>query len=316
MKAVGFWPVLLILFLNLIVAVTIFILALFQERKKRTTLVMMSCFILIVPVIGIAYILLSYFINYLIRNRNVDMSEVSFSQEREKLILPPDQEAEMNYVPIQDAIAVSDNVSLRRLLLNTMLDNAKSKVSNIYIAIDSDDTEASHYSASIIMDVLSELRSAAQDMLEKMKKLPEDVEMNLLTFDFIYEFISLEIMSEVEQEAYIYTLNDVAENLFKYNLWYMTATHYLQIVDLFISLMDYNMAEKWSVRANQYRPNMLDTYKTKLHLLYSQHNYNAFFECLNELRQSDLIVDNEIMDLFHIYYGHEIRRPYNKEEKK
>ncbi len=304
MNTAGLWPVLIILVINGLLAVIIFIMSFFKKKDKRSTMRMLSWFIFIVPLAGVIYLLSGLLINYLVRNRNVDMSDVSFNQEREKIILPPDQELEMNYVPVHDAMAVSDTMSLRRLLLDTMLNKAKKKVSNIAVAMNSSDTEASHYVAAMIMDLLSELRFAAQGMMESMRKVPEDVEMNLLTFDYIYEFLSLKIMSPVEQESYIYALDDVAENLFEFNLWYMTATHYLKMTDLFISIKDYNMAGKWSTRAGQYRPNMLDTYKAKLHLYFQQHNYEAFFECLNELKNSDVSIDKEIMDLFQIYYGY------------
>ncbi len=303
MKTVGLWPVLLILILNSILAIVVFILAFYKKEKERNTMFMLSWFIFIVPFMGVLYILSGLLINYFIRKSNVDMSDISFSQDREKLILPPNQEAEMNYVPIHDAMAISDTASLRRLLLDTMLNNAKKRVSNIAVAMNSNDTEASHYVATMIMDVLSELRSIAQSMIERMRRLPENVELNLLTFDFIYEFICMKIMSDIEQEAYIYILDDIAENLFNQNLWHMSATHYLRITDVFISIKDYNMADKWSSRANQYRPNMLDTYKAKLHLYFEQHNYNAFFDCLDELRNSEISVDKEIIDLFHIYNG-------------
>lgn len=303
MNAVGLWPVLIILLLNSMLAISVFIRALFQERMKKSSLIMLSWFIFIVPLLGVVYILLGLLINRLTRKSNVDMSDVSFSQEREKIVLPPNQQIEMNYVPIYDAMAVSDTASLRRLLLDTMLTKAKERISNIAIAMNSSDTEASHYAATMTMEVLSELRATGQNMLESMQKLPEDVEMNLLTFDYLYEFISLRIMSSIEQEAYIYTLDDVVDNLFTYNLWYTTATHYLKMTDLFISIKDYSMADKWSQRASQYRPNKLDTYKAKLHLYFEQHNYNAFFECLDELKNSDISVDKEIMDLFHLYYS-------------
>lgn len=303
MNQAELWPVLLVIILNSLLAVIIFVVGIFQKRQKRSTIIMLSLFFFIVPLMGLLYILLGFFLNSFIRKGNVDMSDVSFNQEREKIILSPDQDIEMNYVPIQDAIAVSDTISLRRLLLDTMLSEAKKKVSDIAIAMSSTDTEASHYVATIIMDTLSELRSEANNMLESMKKFPEDVEMNLLTFDYIYEFLSLNIMSDLEQESYIYTLDDVAENLFTYNLWYMTARHYLMITDLFISIKDYIMAEKWIERASQYRPNMLDTYKAKLHLYFEQHNNEAFFKCLDELKNSDIIVDKEILDLFHVYYN-------------
>lgn len=298
----GLWPVLIILLLNSLLAIVVFVFALYKGRMKRNTLFMLSWFIFIVPLVGIIYILTGRLINYFNRKSNVDMSDVSFNQEREKIILPPNQEIEMNFVPIYDAIAVSDTTSLRRLLLDTMLIKAKDRISNISAAMNSNDTETSHYAATMIMDVLSELRAAAQSMLESMQKLPEDVEMNLLTFDYLYDFISLRIMTSIEQEAYIYTLDDVAENLFKYNLWYMTATHYLKLCELFVSIKNYSMADKWCQRASMYRPNMLDTYKAKLHLYYEQHNYDVFFECLDELRNSEISVDKEIIDLFHLYY--------------
>lgn len=302
MNTIGFWPVFFILVINSFLALTVLFLSLFKYKEKRRTMILLSWFIFIVPLAGIIYLVTGLLINYIIRKRNVDMSDVSFSQEREKLILPPNQEVELNYVPINDAIAVSDTASLRKLLLDTMLSNAKRKLSSVAIAMNSSDTESSHYAATMVMDALSDLRAAAQDMVEKLKKLPEDVEINLLAFDFIYEFLDLKIMSDIEQEAYIYTLDDVAENLFIYNLWYMTATHYLKLTDLFISVKNYNMAEKWCSRAEKYRPNMLDTYKAKLHLLFNQQNYKSFFECLEKLKKSDIIVDHEIINLFRLYY--------------
>ncbi|MDF2540333.1 MAG: hypothetical protein K0S47_51 [Herbinix sp.] len=303
MDTTGLWPVLVILVFNYFIAFIIFLMAFFQKKGHHSTMFMLFWFIFIVPFFGALYILLGLFFSYLNRKKTVDMSDISFSQDREQLILPPDQETEMNYVPIQDAMAVSDIPSLRRLLLDTMRNNAKKTISSIAAAMNSNDTEASHYAASIIMDALSEFRSTAQNMIENMQKLPEDVEMNLLTFDYIYEILSMKIMTEVEQESYIYTLDNVAENLYNHNLWYMTATQYLWMTDLFISIKDYSMANKWALRSSQYRPNILDTYKANLHLYYDQHNQTAFFQCLNELKASDITVDEEIMNLFRLYNG-------------
>ena len=303
MDASGFWPVLLILITNCLIAMGVFIAAFLRKKEYRSTGIMLSWFIFIVPLFGILYLLLGLFISYLNRKKYVDMSDVSFSQEREKLILPPEQETEMNYVPIQDAMAVSDISSLRRLLLDTMRNNAKKTVSSIAVAMNSSDTEASHYAASIIMEALSEFRSTTQNMIENLKKFPEDVEMNLLTLDYIHDILSMKIMTDLEQVSYVYTLDQVAENLFTYNQWYLTATHYLWMTDMFLSIKDYNSAEKWSERAFRYRPDTLDSYKAKLHLYFKLHNQPAFFECLNELKNSKIVVDDEILNLFHLFGG-------------
>ena len=99
------WPLLLILIVNSLVSITVFIHAFFSKNRSR--MFILSWFIFIVPLIGGLYILLGLLFNYLTKKRNVDLSEVSFCREGEKLILPPNKEAEMNYVPIYDAIAVS-----------------------------------------------------------------------------------------------------------------------------------------------------------------------------------------------------------------
>lgn len=297
----GLWPVIAIPGFNAFIALAMFIASFFLDKEKRSTVRILSWFSFIVPIVGGLYLLTGFLINYFIQKRNIDLSYVSFSQKREKLILPPNQETEMNYVPIRDAIAVSDTASLRKLVFDTILSDAKKKLSSVAVAMNSNDTESSHYAATLIMDALAEFRPAAQEMVEKTKKFPEDVEMNLLTFDFIYEFLSLNIMTDIEQRTYIYILDEVAEILFTHNLWYITAAHYLKLSDLFISVKDYSMAEKWCLRAEKYRPDMLDTYKAKLHLLYSKHNYKDFLNCLSQLKKSEITVDDEIMDLYRIY---------------
>lgn len=183
----GLVPVLLILIGNYLIAFLVFIAAFFQKKEQRSTVFMLSWFLSIVPFFGLLYILLGRFISFLKRKKNVDMSDVSFSQEREKLILPPDRETEMNYVPIQDAMAVSDTTSLRRLLLDTLRSNAKKTISSIAAAMNSKDTETSHYAASMILDALSECRLTAQNMIWQMQKNPEDVEINLLTLEYIHD---------------------------------------------------------------------------------------------------------------------------------
>ncbi|NLL75922.1 MAG: hypothetical protein GX235_01540 [Clostridiales bacterium] len=307
MDTAGLWPVIVICILNVLVAFGVFVWACFQKKGRRSTGFLAAWFIFIVPFLGLLYLLLGYLISFLNRKKAVDMSDVSFSQEREKLVLPPDQETELNYVPIQDAMEVSDTLSLRRLILDALRNDAKRTVASIAVAMNSRDTETSHYAASVILDALSEFRSTAQNMIEHTQKLPEDVEMNLLTFNYIHDVLKMKIMTNMEQEAYIYTLDNVAENLFTHNLWYMTATHYLWMTDWFLSLKDYNMADKWVSRASKYRPYVLDTFKARLHLYYNQHNQPAFFECLNELRESDVKADEEILNLFRLYGKQEYR---------
>lgn len=302
MDTIGFYPMAYILIVNSFLALIMFIYGLTRAKGKKTTYFFLSLLVLFVPLIGIIILSISFLIVYVVRKNNPDISEISFSQDREENILSPNVETEINYVSINEAIAISDTESMRNLLMNILLDGSKDKISKIAVAMESEDSETSHYAATMIMSMLSQFQETVQVLTENLQKFPEDTQLNLLAFDYIYDIISLGIMSDIEQKAYIHTLNNVAENLFENNLWYMSAEYYLKMTDLFISIKDFNEAKRWSERANKYRANELDTYKTKLHLYYNQHDNIAFFDCLDKLKNSDIIVDKEIMDLFHIYY--------------
>ena len=92
-------------------------------------------------------------------------------------------------------------------------------------------------------------RTFCTECLADMEKYPEDVEINLQALDYIYDGLMLKIMTPIEYQAYVYTENNVAENLFQHNIWFMTATHYLRMTELMISIPDFDTADRWVRRA-------------------------------------------------------------------
>lgn len=295
------WAVILILIMNTLIAIIVFIISFRHKDRRRNKLLMLSWFIFIVPLLGSLYILLAKYFTFIKRKDHIDMGDISFSQGREKEVLPPDFQTEMNYVPIQDAMRVSDIPSLRQLLLSVLRNNAETTISSIAMAINSEDTETSHYAASYISDALSESRRTVQDMVEEMENNPEDPEMNLLALEYIHKILSFKIMNDIEQKSHIYIMDHVAENLFANNLWYMSETHYLWMVDWLLYARDFDMADKWINRAREYRPHTLETYKAHLHLYSERKMPEEFLNCLDELKQSDIPVDEEILNLFRLY---------------
>ncbi|MFA5528093.1 MAG: hypothetical protein WC996_05710, partial [Peptostreptococcales bacterium] len=141
-----------------------------------------------------------------------------------------------------------------------------------------------------------------QKYMEKLKKNPENVELNLEVFNYIHEVLSIKIMSRLEEQTFISILGEVTNTLYEKNLWYLTGEHYLKIIDLYIGIEDYDNAYKWMMRANRYRGDTLETYKANLHLYFAQKNSAAFLDTLNRLKKSDIIVDEEVLNLFRLYH--------------
>jgi hypothetical protein len=117
----------------------------------------------------------------------------------------------------------------------------------------------------------------------------------------MYQGLKLEIMADSEQRSYTHTLDAVGENLFTHNVWFMSASHYLCLVDRMIAIEDYELAEKWAARAQHYRPNELETYKARLKLFYERHQSLEFFECLEAFKQSNIAADQEMLELIRLY---------------
>lgn len=292
---------LIILAINFVIAILFFIIALFKNKLERSTFFMLSFFIFVAPVVGLIYIVLGLGLYSYRRNNKVDMSDVSFDRERESILTLPDKDIELNYVPVEDAIAISDKNSLRKLLLDIMLNSGQNSLSSIFAAIKSDDSESSHYAASLIMETLSEARINIQNYVEKLKANPEDVDLNLKALDYIDKILAINVMNEIEKQTYIYILNDVSSILYERNLWYMTGEHYLKLIDWLIEIKDYSLAHKWLVRVNNYRKDIIESYKASLHLYYAQNNSVDFLRTLDDLKASNIIVDQEILDLFRFY---------------
>lgn len=96
--------------------------------------------------------------------QNVDLEDVIFSKERVKTHLRADEEREGNLVPIEEALAISDKDSLRTLVMNVVRGDVQNSLASISLALNSEDTETSHYAATVLRDALNDFRKRAQEL--------------------------------------------------------------------------------------------------------------------------------------------------------
>ncbi len=290
-----------LLAVNLLLALGIAIFGLISKKGRRGEFLAFAALTVCCPVIMPLFLACIRLMERFARGKEVDMNDISFDKRREDMIETPDFGMEMNYVSLQDAMRLSSVADQRQLLINVMKYNARMSLSSVAEAINSPDTETSHFAASAIQDALSEFRATAQQLLTNMHRYPEDVEINLTALEYIYQGLMMKIMTSIEHQSYVYTANSVAENLFQYSTWYMTATHYLWIVTLTLSIRDLDAAQRWVDRALSHRPGELDTYKAALRLYYAKGDKERFRDCLTSFRKSDLAADQEMLELLRLY---------------
>ena len=299
------WIVILLIAINLVISAGVMIAGAFRPKGKRATTILHGLFYLVCPVVGPTAFLLNWILNLILRSKRFDSESLTFSTERTKAVLLPDERAEMNYIPILDALEMDETSQLRQLMMNLLKNKSLLDMKNMTRAIASDDVETSHYAATSLTNFLSQFRSTARAKILRIEQIPDDVPTLLEAIEFFRMVLEAHIMDDIEQKSYVYTQENLNERLFEQNRWYLKSEHYLSLVDLLIDIKDFPNALKWSKRAEECRPNELDTYKAMLHVQYAMGNQRDIFETLEELKNSDVFVDQETLDLIRILDGRE-----------
>lgn len=292
-----FW----ILAINTLLAVILLVVSFFLSERHRKSLELDAVLVLFCPVIAPLFLLCSIIVGYLTREQQVDTADISFDKTREKHHLPPNLQMERNFTSVEDAMSFSDIPELRHLMIDILKIDRRNNLSSVALALDSDDTEVSHYAASALQDALSEFRSTTQKMQSALLHTPEDVELNLQLLEYLFEGLSFQFMTDVEQRTYIYIADDVAQNLYDHNIWYMLAQHYLRMVCLLLSIRDYDRARQWCERAKVCRPEELDTYKAYFHFYYDTGQHEQFLQLLEKFMQAGVKADQETLNLIRLF---------------
>lgn len=298
---------LLILIINFILAIIYLVWGVFRLKNKkkdrghRAKYIMLSFIILICPLVGVLFLTFSHCLYILFSKRNVDMRDVSFAREKIKVYVEADVERDINMAPMHEVLLVSDTKRRRKMLLDVLKKDVRKSLGTIAMALENPDSETSHYAASVLMDALSEFKGTVQNMLVKQKNDPEDYELGMLLFEYISKVLIQNIFSEEEKRSYVYTLEEVAENIFRYYPDRMEGWQYRRMIDFLVEICEYPIAEKWAKRAMKYRDNQLDIYIGCLKLFFSYGDRDAFLDCINRLKKTGIVINKETMDLIRIF---------------
>ena len=275
------------------------------------------------PVVGPAFFLCSYLIYKTVFRQAVDLEDVIFSKERVQTHLKADEERERNMAPLEESLAVSDKRNMRMLMLNVILTfvtlimvavmvtcsrtaasrgDMQKSLESITMALNSEDSETSHYAASVLRDELNDFRSNVQKMYTQMQQETEtETECEEMLIDYMNRILSQKIFTTMEQTKYVNMLEEAAESLYQKNGARITADRYEGLCLKLLDLKKIPETEKWCMRLARQHGNALAAYTCRLKLYFTMGEKEKFFEVLQELKESDIIIDNETLELIRIF---------------
>ena len=161
----------IVLLINMAVAIFYVVWSSLGRREgKKTDILMKGIVMFLCPVVGPLFFFAGLVFNKVFFRQNVDLEDVIFSKERVKTHLRADEEREGNLVPIEEALAISDKDSLRTLVMNVVRGDVQNSLASISLALNSEDTETSHYAATVLRDALNDFRKRSQELYLQMKQ--------------------------------------------------------------------------------------------------------------------------------------------------
>ena len=135
----------------------------------------LRCAVMILaPIVGICMFLFGFLYYKIFFRKPVDLEDVIFSKGRVKSYLKA-EERERDFVPLEEAIAVTDKESTRILMMEVVRRDITHSLSAISLALNSEDSEVAHYAASVLRDTLGALRNQFQKMWIHVRELDEEL---------------------------------------------------------------------------------------------------------------------------------------------
>ena len=165
----------IVLALNLLAVILYGFWSVKSKRAKRRGFILRSIVMLLCPVVGPAYFFLGWIWQTVFFYKPVNLEDVLFSKERESILVKAEEEKDKNLVPVEEALLVSDKQNARSLFLDVIKRDPKKSLHSISLALNSEDSELSHYAASIIQSELDKIRKAIRTDSDRILALEEEL---------------------------------------------------------------------------------------------------------------------------------------------
>lgn len=271
-------------------------------HDDRKTYIIRTIVMILCPVLGPLYFLASYIIFRTIFRQEVDLEDVVFGKDKARTHLKADEERERNMVPLEEALAVSDNKNLRTLMLSVIKEDLQESLESIALALNSEDSETSHYAASVLRDELNDFRIRVQKLYTTMKSEESDVDdAEILMVDYMDDILSRKIFTGLEQEKFVGMMAEAGESMYEKKPEDMTQKRCESVCLRLIELKRYDEARVWCDRLSERYPNELITYTCRLKLSFAQGDRESFLDTLGRLKKSDVVIDRETLELIRVF---------------
>ena len=122
-----------------------------------------------------------------------------------------------------------------------------------------------------------------------------------MLIDYMNRVLSQKIFTTLEQTKYVNMLEEAAESLYQKNCARLSADRYEGLCIKLLDLKKFPETEKWCQRLAQQHGNTLAAYTCRLKLYFTMGEREKFFQVLDELKKSNIVIDNETLEMIRVF---------------
>lgn len=273
-----------IILVNTVIAVLFLIF--FTLLGKFRPALCKSIVMLLTPPFGAICFFVNFIISLFDRKSDIDYLELTFNREKKEFAQQTDYETEKEFVPLEEALIISDVQDKRRALLNVLKADVSNNMKSLVKALDNEDSETAHYAASALMDVLQKYSKKLSGLSVKYKDDPQNADINKEYADTTYEYISSGVLGEIEVKKYAHLYVELVDNLNKNHPDMIDTEQYKNVVECLLKVGRYDEADRWATLSIERQPNIEQSYINSLNVKYKTEKWDEFKAVLDRMLQS------------------------------
>lgn len=295
--------IMLILIINTIVAVFYFLFMTYgKKNRKKGTIV--TLLILFCPVVGFAFLCLSWVIYKsfeLFKVKEVNLDELSFSKNKIQLKVSSDIQKNTNNVPLEETLLMASKKNKRDGFLSVLREDITDSIYMIKQAVNDEDSEISHYAASSLMDIISKFKEK-ENMLHMLSIEKPIAENKAAYIEHVISFLLEDVLSHTEKKKLMEKMDEGMRSYTETDFIKIKGESLGKTALLWGSLKEHEKASYWFKEAFITDPLNLEVYKAALKYHYMEGQIPEFKSLLEKLKHSSIIIDNETLELIRFFY--------------
>ncbi|WP_226528010.1 tetratricopeptide repeat protein [Metabacillus niabensis] len=277
-----------------VVAAIYVIIHLFLRRKGTVLrlLILLSC-----PFIGL-------FLIYAMQKKVYSKDELPDwllrrEQYDDMVLKTPDIEEETNIIPFNDALILNDNKTKRKMLIDLLKGEFLQRVDALELALQSDDSETSHYAATAVQQAKSDLLKNMR-RIEGMLASKNDLALLESYRDLIKDYTKIEFLDERTRRRYTHKYIQTIDRLLEHAPS-SDAANYLEKIEAALYLAEYHLALETAEQFLTLFPGEEEAYFALMNVHYKMKNKTEFQRMIDQLRSTDIKLSPNKLNLLRFW---------------